>query len=43
MTWNLKHIANPMIQKSVRKLIEAQGYEMPTFCTPEQLFSGEQP
>lgn len=23
MTWNLKHIANPMIQKSVRKLIEA--------------------
>lgn len=41
MTWNLKHIANPMIQKSVRKLIEAQGYEMPTFCTPEQLFSGE--
>jgi len=29
-----------MIQKSVRKLIEAQGYEMPVLCTPEQLFLG---
>ncbi len=41
MTWNLKHMVNPVIQKSLRRLIEANGYNMPTICTPEVLLRGE--
>jgi predicted nucleic acid-binding protein len=40
MTWNCKHIANAVIQKSLRRLIEAEGYEMPVICTPEELLVG---
>jgi len=41
MTWNLKHMVNPVIQKSLRRIIEAKGYNMPTICTPEVLLLGE--
>ena len=38
LTWNFRHIANPHIQRSIRQCIEAEGYEMPTICTPEDFY-----
>ena len=37
LTWNCKHIANAQIQKTMKILIEQQGYESPVICTPEEL------
>jgi hypothetical protein len=34
LTWNCKHIANPMIQKKIAALSRQRGYELPTICTP---------
>jgi hypothetical protein len=34
------NIVNPVIQKSLRQIIEAQGYDMPMLCTPEVLLVG---
>ncbi len=42
MTWNCKHIANAVIQKSLREIIEVEGYEMPIICTPEELLGGKE-
>src|ERR1035437_2898631 len=37
VTWNLRHIANPVSMKRSREIITMLGYEMPEICTPEQL------
>ena len=41
LTWNCKHIANPHIQRQLKKVIERHGYEMPVLCTPDQLRTSE--
>jgi len=37
LTWNCKHIANAVIQKSIARIVAEQGYELPTICTPHEL------
>ena len=41
LTWNCKHIANPHIQRQIKKVVERHGYEMPILCTPDQLLATE--
>lgn len=37
VTWNLKHIGNPVIRKRLEDICRSQGYEPPEICTPEAL------
>jgi hypothetical protein len=39
VTWNLRHIANPVSMKRAREIITMMGYVMPEICTPEQLLA----
>ena len=41
LTWNCSHIANAEIQKGILKICLAEGYEMPTICTPNELMGGK--
>ena len=38
LTWNCKHLANAQIAKRVANLCRLAGFEMPTICTPDELF-----
>jgi len=38
LTWNLRHIANGTIRRSLERIIESNGYHITTICTPEELF-----
>lgn len=40
LTWNCKHIANATTRKAITQICEAQGYESPVICTPEELMGG---
>lgn len=37
LTWNCKHLANPVIRREVVRVCESQGMRCPDICTPEQL------
>ncbi|MEZ4265895.1 MAG: type II toxin-antitoxin system VapC family toxin [Myxococcota bacterium] len=37
LTWNFKHIANPFTWPAIWSVVEAEGCNAPTLCTPEQL------
>lgn len=37
LTWNCRHIANAVIEVQIRRLLRAQGFEVPTIATPEEL------
>ena len=37
LTWNCRHIANVEIQARLRRLVEANGYVLPTVCTMDEL------
>jgi hypothetical protein len=39
VTWNLRHIANPLVMKRSREIVTMMGYVMPEICTPEQLLA----
>ncbi len=40
LTWNCRHIANPVIADRLRYLALKSGYALPTICTPMEI-SGE--
>lgn len=40
VTWNCKHIANATTRRAIMEICEAQGYETPVICTPEELMGG---
>ncbi|MFU8847672.1 MAG: type II toxin-antitoxin system VapC family toxin [Opitutales bacterium] len=40
LTWNCRHIANAQILRSLSKVIEQNGYSLPTICTPIELMEG---
>lgn len=40
LTWNCRHIANPVIQEKIAEYFEASGLFLPTICTPEELLGG---
>lgn len=37
LTWNCRHIANPVIQESIAEFLEQQGLFLPIICTPEEI------
>ena len=41
VTWNFKHIVNPLIRKSLRQEVALAGYALPVLCTPEELSNDE--
>jgi hypothetical protein len=37
LTWNCKHLANPIIHQKIVRTCEAEGFRCPEICTPEHL------
>ncbi|MEM1043742.1 MAG: type II toxin-antitoxin system VapC family toxin [Bacteroidota bacterium] len=37
LTWNFRHIANPVLREQIAEVCRRSGYEPPTLCTPEDL------
>lgn len=37
LTWNCRHIANPIIQEKIAAYLEQRGLFLPIICTPEEL------
>lgn len=40
LTWNCRHLANAQFIRKVSVVCNAQGYDMPLICTPEELMGG---
>jgi len=40
LTWNCRHIANPIIQEGIADYLERHGLFLPIICTPEELLGG---
>ena len=40
LTWNCRHIANPVIQEKIAVHLEQLGLFLPIICTPEELLGG---
>ena len=41
LTWNCRHIANPVIQEGIAEYLEQRGLCLPIICTPEELLGGQ--
>lgn len=41
LTWNCKHIANPIIQEGIAQYLEQRGLFLPIICTPEELLGDQ--
>lgn len=41
LTWNCRHIANPIIQMRISAYMQRIGLVLPFICTPETLLGGE--
>lgn len=41
LTWNCRHIANPLIQEGIAEYFEQLGLFLPIICTPEELLGGQ--
>jgi predicted nucleic acid-binding protein len=41
VTWNCRHIANPVLRPRVEAVCRSAGYEPPTICTPGELVEEE--
>lgn len=41
LTWNCRHIANPVIQEKIAAYLEQHGLFLPIICTPEELLGGK--
>jgi predicted nucleic acid-binding protein len=41
VTWNFKHINNPVTRIMVRKIVEKHGWSCPEICSPEELLGDE--
>ena len=40
-TWNLRHLANVTIRRTIEETCRKNGYATPLICTPDQLIGGE--
>jgi len=40
VTWNFKHINNPLLRRKIKVVVEESGYKCPELCSPEE-FLGE--
>ena len=36
VTWNFKHINNPVMRQKIKMVVERVGYESPELCSPEE-------
>ena len=36
VTWNFKHINNPLTRKQIKKVVDNAGYNTPELCSPEE-------
>ena len=43
LTWNFRHIANPVLREHIVGVCRRMGYKPPTLCTPEDLLEGATP
>lgn len=43
LTWNFRHIANPILRKRIEATCRKAGYQPPVICTPEELLEGTEP
>jgi len=41
VTWNLKHINNPFMERKICQTIESAGFKAPVICSPEELVGEE--
>lgn len=41
LTWNCRHIANPLIQEGIAEYLQQRGLFLPIICTPEELLGGQ--
>jgi hypothetical protein len=41
LTWNCRHIANAELLRSIERIVDSHGYELPNLCTPEQLMGSD--
>ncbi len=37
VTWNFAHLNNPVSRLRIRQIVEANGYQCPELCSPEEL------
>ncbi len=37
ITWNFAHLSNPFTRKTVRQIVEGEGFVCPEICSPEEL------
>jgi hypothetical protein len=37
LTWNCKHIANPVLRKHIERICREAGYDPPIICTPPEI------
>ena len=37
LTWNCRHIANPLISRQIRKIVQRSNFQYPEICTPEEM------
>ena len=43
LTWNFRHIANPVLRDQIARVCRSLGHEPPTLCSPEDLLEGTDP
>ena len=43
LTWNFKHIANPVLREQIAEVCRSRGYTSPTLCSPEELLAATTP
>lgn len=41
LTWNFKHIANPMLQEKIARYLDHCGVTMPYICSPQELLGDD--
>nr|VFK37113.1 MAG: PIN domain-containing protein [Candidatus Kentron sp. SD]VFK41206.1 MAG: PIN domain-containing protein [Candidatus Kentron sp. SD]VFK78300.1 MAG: PIN domain-containing protein [Candidatus Kentron sp. SD] len=41
VTWNFKHINNPFVRKSIRRIVESNDWMCPEICSPEEFLGDE--
>jgi hypothetical protein len=37
LTWNCRHLANAQTVRRIQRICEAEGFQLPQICTPEEL------
>jgi hypothetical protein len=42
VTWNFAHLNNPFTRRSVRRIVEQEGYFCPEICSPQELLEVDQ-